>query len=507
MKCLKNFPALLALFLILSLLTDLLTVPVSAVNSEPFGKNLIWSFDKTTSKIIISAKSELNEMPDYDNSSIDLFSQNLPAWESLKKSVKTLVIKDGVNNIGGYAFYGFKALQSVSLPKSILTIGAGAFYGCKSLKTISFPGRLNIIGYGAFKDCILLQKLSFPATLSEIGGCAFDNCKSIKSIYIPENVTDIKSYAFKGCNKVETIKVSVKNKKYKSIGNCLININSHTLMFGCKNSVIPSDGSVTVIEPYAFYKCAGLKSINIPSKNAEAVSIGQSAFEGCTSLKNVYFYGTKSDWNTLKRFNFGINNSPLLKATCHLLSFDDVNMNSWYANAIRYVSTANIITGYKNGKFGIGNTLLRQDAVVMLARLSKEVISDYISFSPFKDIKKNNYYTAAVTWAKKNKIVTGYANGNFGVGEKITREQFVCFLYRYAKYKGINLKLKNNQSFFTRKYKDYAKVSLYARTAICWALENKIIRGKNSNTIAPQGYAKREEIAQIFYNMFTRSVF
>lgn len=56
------------------------------------------------------------------------------------------------------------------------------------------------------------------------------------------------------------------------------------MIAGCKNSIIPADGSVTSIGNYAFSGCTGLTSITIPDS---VTSIGGSAFAGCTGLTSV----------------------------------------------------------------------------------------------------------------------------------------------------------------------------------------------------------------------------
>ena len=67
-------------------------------------------------------------------------------------------------------------------------------------------------------------------------------------------------------------------------GNCLINKKTKTLVEGCDNSVIPTDGSVTSIGDYAFYGCSGLTSITIPSG---VTSIGDWAFYDCSGLTSI----------------------------------------------------------------------------------------------------------------------------------------------------------------------------------------------------------------------------
>ena len=56
------------------------------------------------------------------------------------------------------------------------------------------------------------------------------------------------------------------------------------LVVGCKNSVIPADGSVEIISEFAFRECASLVSLTIPEGVRE---IGKYAFWGCTGLANV----------------------------------------------------------------------------------------------------------------------------------------------------------------------------------------------------------------------------
>ena len=96
------------------------------------------------------------------------------------------------------------------------------------------------------------------------------------------------------------------------------------LVVGCKASIIPSDGSVTSIGNSAFNGCSSLTSITIP-ENVTSIgssvfvecsslasitipdsitSIGNSAFNGCSSLTNITFNGTKEHWNAIKKGSY-----------------------------------------------------------------------------------------------------------------------------------------------------------------------------------------------------------
>ncbi|MBO4467660.1 MAG: leucine-rich repeat protein, partial [Clostridia bacterium] len=302
---------LLAVFA-LSVIIRLFQITAYADNS--FGVGLIWSYDQNTHTLSISASGELNEMPDFDDPENDLLSDELPPWNNVINDVETVRIENGVLNIGMNAFYGSKSLKTVIISDGLTIIGSGAFSKCSALKSVVLPDTLKSIGADSFAECISLNDPLFPVNLNVIGSGAFSGCISIKNLRLSQNVTTIMPLAFSGCGNVEKIDVSDKNPVYLSIGNCLIDRNKKSLIFGCKNSVIPSDGTVTSIEPYAFYNCNGLESINVPQINGNKFHICEGAFAGCLSLKNVRYFGNKSELEILLKYNTDNNNEPLKNA-------------------------------------------------------------------------------------------------------------------------------------------------------------------------------------------------
>ena len=199
-------------------------------------------------------------------------------------SLTSIEIPASLTSIGDSAFYYCTSLTSIEIPASVTSIGDWAFYNCTSLTSIEIPASVTSIGSNAFRNCASLTSIEIPASVTYIGNYAFSNCTSLTSIKIPASVTYIGANVVAACSALESITVESGNTSYYSKGNCLIDPAWQCLIAGCKNSIIPTDNSVTSIDYYAFYYCTSLTSIEIP---ASVTSIDSYAFEGCTSLTSI----------------------------------------------------------------------------------------------------------------------------------------------------------------------------------------------------------------------------
>ncbi len=221
------------------------------------GTNVYYSYNSTTTKTLHIFG--IGAMANYNGT-------NMP-WYSYCTDITTVVIGNGVTSIGSMAFNGHDA-----------------FNRCTSLKSVEIPASVTSIGDFAFIYCTSLESVEIPASVTYIGGEVFYGCTSLKSIEIPASVTSIDDFAFVGCTSLASISVAEGNPTYDSRKKCnaIIETKTNTLLYGCKNTVIP-DG-VTSIDVAAFAHCTSLESITIP---ASVTRIGDNVFERCTSLENI----------------------------------------------------------------------------------------------------------------------------------------------------------------------------------------------------------------------------
>ena len=119
---------------------------------------------------------------------------------------------------------------------------------------------------------------------------------------------------------------------------------------------------------------------------------------------------------------------------------------------------------------------------------------------------KEKWYTNAILWAYDQKLVSGVGNKRFGVNDKITRQDMITILYKYAE-KSNKKYVKGASKFSISSYTDSKNVVSYAVLPMKWAVGNKIMNGKpvseNKYKLDPKGNTTRAECAAVMKNYMT----
>lgn len=117
-------------------------------------------------------------------------------WNSESANITSVVVEDGVTNVGSFAFYGMTNLTSVTLADSVETIGAYAFKKCSGIREITLPASLTAIQDSAFYGCEKISSITIPANVTKIGAYAFSRCAALKTIVFEGSAPVIGEYAF-----------------------------------------------------------------------------------------------------------------------------------------------------------------------------------------------------------------------------------------------------------------------------------------------------------------------
>ena len=151
--------------------------------------------------------------------------------------------------------------------------------------------------------------------------------------------------------------------------------------------------------------------------------------------------------------------------------FGDVPQNSWFADAVKYVSENKLMNGTSTTAFSPNGNMSRAMLMTVLARYAGESTDG-----------GTVWYEKGMNWAKDKGVSDGSAPN-----ASITREQLAAMLYRYAGEPSVSADLSA--------YTDAVSISPYAEKAVEWCVAKGILSGKSATRLAPQDTATRAECA------------
>ncbi len=178
--------------------------------------------------------------------------------------------------------------------------------------------------------------------------------------------------------------------------------------------------------------------------------------------------------------------------------FIDIADDYWAKGAVDFTSSREIFKGVTETIFAPADEVNRGMMATVLYRLADAKAEGE---NVFFDVADGVWYTDAVVWANRSGVVTGYADGNFGPADAITREQMATMLFRFAKVAGMDVTVKGDVS----KFSDGSEVSSWASEAMAWAVGVGVINGVGDpvlgTILAPAKSASRAEVATIMQRM------
>lgn len=151
----------------------------------------------------------------------------------------------------------------------------------------------NVIMYevtGLAANASTSTEIHIPGTRQDkpvrLGDSVFANNRNIQTVYISRGVTYIGQGTFEGCTNLRhiTIPDSITALEYGVFEGC------------ASLTEVDLSRELTEIPQAAFYGCNGLEKITIGRKITKVYS---SAFIECNNLSDIYFVGTKADWDKI----------------------------------------------------------------------------------------------------------------------------------------------------------------------------------------------------------------
>lgn len=215
-----------------------------------------------------------------------------------KSRLKTLTVKEGVVNIGKWAFIYCTSLTDVSLSDSVREIGYAAFSHCNNLINLDLGNGVAVIGQSAFAWSYNLTTVVLGDGVTTIGEGAFTSARVVR---FGKNIKTIDANAFRAAYSSVVKEIHIVDLaswcSVNMTGAIAFNINT-TLYVDDEpitSLVIPDE--VTRISDFVF-AWLNITEVNI---HRGVTFIGKMAFMRCTDLTSVNFDGTVEEWNNIEK--------------------------------------------------------------------------------------------------------------------------------------------------------------------------------------------------------------
>ena len=241
------------------------------------------------------------------------FGDNV-TWTLDSDGVLTISGTGSMKNDSTYSPFKNLSFTSVIIEDGVTQIGERSFYDCQSMTSITIPNSVTEIKSYAFAEDNGLTDVFLPDSITDIGRLSFANCGKLKSVHLPNGITLISEGAFWGCRKLESVTIpdSVTTIGYDAFQTCT---SLKCVVFG---------KSVNIINGGAFLDCHQLIKIIVKSRISlgRVDKYGDSAFDRCEGLKRVFFSGSQEEWNGL---DYAIPGDQKVYYNCTLSNMKHVN--------------------------------------------------------------------------------------------------------------------------------------------------------------------------------------
>lgn len=461
-------------------------------------------------------------------------------------TIKTMVIPDSVTSIGYGALRFCPSFETVTLSKNITRIERQTFYGCTGLKNMVIPDGVTTIEYEAFLGCDNLESIYIPSSVSFIREDAFyycpkltitcyensyahkyaeDNSIDYELLYCDHSFTNYEittptctedsyktAYCDNGCGTSDTVVIegsalghSFTNYEYNNDATCKENGTETAKCDRCDVTDTVEIENSSLSHSFTNYKTVtelsctenGVKEALCDNGCGEKEIITEEAI-GHILGEWIVIEEPTYDFEGFEIQNCTVCSEVVNTETIPALvyeGFPDVEKSAWYYEGVEYCFKQGYIVGTDKETFEPDASLTREQFVTILARVAGAKLSEYTD-SNFNDVEADSWYGPSVIWANENGYVNGVGNGNFGVGQPLSREQLAAMFYRYAEKLGLNIDEKSELSCC----KDKDQISSWALDACAWAIKAKLLSStsQTDNYLSPKMTVTRSQAAKIF---------
>ncbi len=235
---------------------------------------------------------------------------------------------------------------------------------------------------------------------------------------------------------------------------------------------------------------------------------------GSAGVSSGYSDGTyRANANVVRQdmaaFLYRLSNLPSYNASeKDKSSFSDVSDSTDHANAIWWMASAGISTGYADGTFGATKDVLRGDMAAFLYRLAGSPAYTAPSTSPFKDVTSSTDHYKEICWLAKEGISEGWSvsgGKEFRPSRAVGRTDMAAFLHRFYKKYGESSQFKDWTASGKAKlrFSDVSDSTSHSGD-VWWMGATGISNGYSDGSYGVGSTVKRQDLAEFLRRLYVR---
>lgn len=424
-----------------------------------------------------------------------------------------------VKSIDLDSFRSNSGITEVVLPEGLEYIGGWAFYNCGNLISVEFPSTLNMIDGTAFRSCISLKEVVIPASLKKLASNAFV-ASGLEKITFAGNAPEI---LYGDTSKLIGIEINVypnttgwdgeawKDLNIKVISDepdvpeppVVVEPTSIRLDTDYVELEIGEDTLVTAtVEPAD----ATYKDVEWSVEDDTIASVKDGVIVG-ESVGTTVVTAKCKELSATVEVKVNENSRPLVEPTGITLSKDVVEIevggedtvtatvepeDSDFKN-IKWSVEDDTIASVEDGKIvgkSVGTTTVTASCREVSADIEVRVIKGAVKL-PYMDVNESDWHYSYVKDVFEKGLMTGLNETTFGPNQELVRAQFAVILWRMAG---------SPKAEYSNKFKDVSQGAFFT-DAVMWASENGIVTGytDGSGNFGSNDKITREQLATMLY--------
>lgn len=170
--------------------------------------------------------------------------------------------------------------------------------------------------------------------------------------------------------------------------------------------------------------------------------------------------------------------------------FSDI-ANHWAKNSIEALADEGIASGTEDEKFEPDKSATIGMFVTMLG---KAVDANVEGITSENSVESPTNYSLYIEWADENNLFS--ERGNISPSSVLTREELAVMLYKYVEQTGQDITVTESDNFADRN-----QIDDWAKDAVSFVEEAKLMYGSGSNCFNPQQIATRAEVSSVIFRL------